>query len=120
MVNTTPIKITFYNPDDSIKKEYSKVRIPVGLVDVALELSEHLDQETDQETWQALQAFLVEAFGNQFTLDELKQGADLGDMQSVFKMILTKVAAVMADIGAENPTVPGKQIPGRGSVQRRH
>lgn len=103
----TPISITFYNPDDSIKAEYSKVRIPLGMVDIALELAERMEKNTDKETWQAVLALLVEIFGNQFTLAELKNGADLGEIESTFKMIMVKISNTMAGSGAKNPTSPG-------------
>jgi hypothetical protein len=86
-----PIKITFYNPDDSVKAEYSKLRIPLGLVDIALDLAESKEQKSDQETWDAIKAFIVEVFGGQFTLDELNKGADLVDVMSVFAMVVAKV-----------------------------
>lgn len=103
----TPISITFYNPDDSIKAEYSKVRIPLGMVDIALELAERMDKNTDKETWQAVLAFLVELFGDQFTLAELKKGADLGEIESTFKMVMAKISGAIGASGAKNPTRPG-------------
>lgn len=101
-----PIKITFYNSDDSVKAEYSKLRIPLGLVDIALDLSENQDPKSDRETWAAIKAFIVEVFGGQFTLDELNQGADLGDMMSIFNMIVAKINNVSRNFNP-NPTRPG-------------
>ncbi len=86
-----PIKITFYNPDDSVKAEYSKLRIPLGLVDIALELAERKEERTDRETWDDIKAFIVEVFGGQFTLDDLNAGADLVDIMSVFAMVVAKI-----------------------------
>lgn len=101
-----PIQITFYNSDDTVKAEYSKLRIPLGLIDIALELSENQDPKSDRETWAAIKSFIVEVFGNQFTLDELNQGADLGDIISVFNMISAKISNVLRSFNP-NPTRPG-------------
>jgi hypothetical protein len=101
-----PIKITFYNPDDSVKAEYSKLRIPLGLVDVVLDLSENVEQKSDRETWDAIKSFLVEAFGERFTLDELNAGADLGDILSVFNMIVAKIENASRSFNP-NPRRPG-------------
>jgi len=101
-----PIQITFYNPDDSVKAEYSKLRIPLGLVDIALDMSENQEPKSDRETWTAIKSFIVEVFGEQFTLDELNKGADLGDIISVFNMIVAKIGNVLKSFNP-NPTRPG-------------
>jgi hypothetical protein len=101
-----PIKITFYNSDDSVKAEYSKLRIPLGLVDIALELAENQEPKSDRETWETIKAFIVEVFGEQFTLDELNKGADLGDILSVFSMIVAKINNVSRSFNP-NPIRPG-------------
>jgi hypothetical protein len=103
-----PIQITFYNPDDSVKAEYSKLRIPLGLVDIALGLAESKEQKTDRETWDAIKAFIVEVFGGQFTLDELNAGADLVDIMSVFAMVVAKVNNVSRFFNP-NPRRPGSR-----------
>lgn len=101
-----PIQITFYNPDDSVKAEYSKLRIPLGLVDIALDMSENQEPKSDRETWDSIKAFIVEIFGEQFTLDELNKGADLGDIISVFNMIVAKIGNVLRSFNP-NPIRPG-------------
>lgn len=101
-----PIKITFYNSDDSVKAEYSKLRIPLGLVDIALDIADDQTPKTDRETWEKIKAFIVEIFGGQFTLDELNQGADLGDIISVFNMIVAKINNVSRMFNP-NPLRPG-------------
>jgi hypothetical protein len=103
---SVPIKITFYNPDDSIKAEYSKLRIPLGLVDIVLDMAENQEPKSDRQTWEVIKSFIVEVFGEQFTLDELNKGADLGDILSVFNMVLTKINNVSRSFNP-NPIRPG-------------
>ena len=103
-----PVRITFYNPDDSIKAEFCKLRIPLGLVDIALDLAENMEQRSDRETWDAVKAFIVEAFGEQFTLNELNEGADLGDILSVFNTIVAKIENASRSFNP-NPQRPGSR-----------
>ena len=46
---------------------------------------------------------VVEAFGNKFSIQDLKDGADIGEMMAVLNVIVNKAA-----VGMPNPTIPGK------------
>jgi len=51
----------------------------------------------------ALAALVVEAFGGQFTVDQLNDGADIGEMLTVLNLIVSKARTGMGG----NPTPPG-------------
>jgi hypothetical protein len=118
----TPIQITFYNPDDSIKKEYVKSHIPCGLLDTVLELQEAIDEENiTKETTAAIYGFIVSAFGDQFGIEELKKCASLEEMISVIEMISAKTQNSIGRLSKEtNPTTPGSKPRSRHKAARNY
>ena len=51
----------------------------------------------------ALAALVVEAFSGQFTVDQLNNGTDIGEMLAVLNLIVSKARTGMGG----NPTPPG-------------
>lgn len=96
------ITINLYGLNDEIKKTFTRSIIPWGILKKAVKLSKDLkdgDAISDEEV-DALAQFVVDVFGDQFTLDELNDGADLGEMMTVMKNIMTRAGAIVK----ENPT----------------
>jgi hypothetical protein len=99
---STPLEIILYNPDDSVREKYTKLRIPMGMIDTALDLSDRLtrdDGEVSKEMWMELKSLIVEIFGNQFTIQDLDLYGDLGDLKSVMVQIQAKVQSVLTTGG---------------------
>lgn len=99
-----PIVLTLYDPEtDEIKAEYSRSFIPWKLLKKAVSLSEQLNTENmGEETVDQLSELVVEVFGEQFSVQELEEGADLGEMMTVLMAIISRAGALM-----QNPTLPG-------------
>jgi len=102
----TPIQLTLYDVDDEVKGTFSRSRVPVSFAERAIEMSGSLKDGMGIEQMQSLYALVVDFFGNQFTIDELREGADLGELITVIKAIATRAVELMPK--QENPTPPGK------------
>ena len=104
MTTGTPLTITLYGADDEIEKTYSRIVVPWGILKRAVRLSKELDLENMDETGvDALAGLVVEAFGNQFSIAELDEKADVSDMISVITIIVNKANGIMP---TSNPTKP--------------
>jgi|SRR5271157_1311203 len=100
----TPIQITLYGPDDEVIKECSKLVVPWKILKRAMRLIQLQNKnETDltEEDIDSIADLVVEAFGNQFTRQDLDDGADITDMMSVLQMIVNKAQGLIP-----NPTPP--------------
>jgi len=101
-VISAPLKITLYDPETSeVKKEFVRGFVPWRVLKTAIRMAkslEKLDEKNlSEEDVDAIAGLVVDAFGNQFTLDELNDGADLVEMMTVMQAIVAKA----------NPTRPG-------------
>lgn len=91
----TPIKLTLYDPETSeVKREFTRTFIPWRLLKSAIKLSKslhNLDENnlTDEDV-DAIASLVVDVFGNQFTIDELNDGADLAEMMSVMQAVVSR------------------------------
>lgn len=98
------MKITLYGQDDEVKKTFSRSFVPWRLLKQAVRLQKTLVKtdgaEVSDEDLDNLASLVVEAFGNQFSIDDLNDGADVGEMMIVLQTIVNKAA------GALNPTLP--------------
>lgn len=98
----TAITITLYSADNEVKQTYTRTVIPWGILKKAIALTRSLDQEqVGSEDIDAVAALVVEAFGSQFTVQDLDQGADIGEMMSVLQGIVARASALVK----VNPTV---------------
>lgn len=85
------MQLTLYNQDDSIKATYVRSFVPWRLLKKAVGLSEQLN--TDSMTaadLDALAGLVVEVFGDQFTVEDLNNGADISEMTAVLATIVAK------------------------------
>ncbi len=111
--SSTFLQITLYDPEtNEVKGEYTRCFVPwkmlkkaLGLARKLSALGKSLDQlditELDDSLVDELAALVVEVFGDKFTLKDLDEGADTGEMLAV----LTGILAVAS--GGPNPTMPG-------------
>jgi hypothetical protein len=105
------ITLTLYKGDDEEEKRLTRSFLPWGILEMAIDLQEELaDIETDKngavnnirrEHVEKLTDFVVFIFGDKVTTDELKKGASVEDMFSVFKQVF----AMVGGITAKNPTI---------------
>lgn len=114
------ITITLYDKDDQPIKTYERAIIPWGILKRATRL---MDQFADQnptaapattEKWfwqrkkksgtevrqeekqlEAISQFVVELFGNQFTVRDLENGADVGEIMAVFQSVIARANATV-------------------------
>jgi len=103
----TPIVFTLYGDNDEVKGEYSRARVPVVFAERAIELSKELAGEgTGQEQLQALYQIVVDFYGDKFTIEELRNGADLGELIAVIQAIANRAVELM-------PNLPNSKPPGQ-------
>lgn len=112
-----PIKITLYDPvTQEPKREYTQRVITFGMLLGAVQLQEALSDIPEKKRrwwWQktikkeaaqinALLELVVEFFGNQFTVEDLRSGADVSEVM----IVLTSIISRSGRIVSANPTRP--------------
>lgn len=99
----TPIKITLYDPvTNDVKAEFTRLYVPWRLLKAAVGLVKALDASNmTEDDIDRMAGLVVEAFGGQFTLDQLDSGADVSEMLAVIQQIIGKAGMAM-----KNPTQP--------------
>jgi 23S rRNA G2069 N7-methylase RlmK/C1962 C5-methylase RlmI len=87
----TPMEITIYGADDEVVGTYVRSFVPWRLLKKALSLSKSMDQDNLQESdLDAIAGLVVETFGDQFTVQQLNDGADVGEMMAVLQAIMSR------------------------------
>lgn len=101
-----PIKITIYGENDEPVKECVRRIIPWGLLKKAVKLQKDLSEAKAkgeaEKQMDLINGFVVELFKDQFTADELANGADTGEVIAVFQAVLARANAAVKS----NPTLP--------------
>jgi len=97
---STPLKITIYDPEtNDVRKEYSRSFIPWRILKKAIQISKTLakiDQaEITEADVDAIASLVVDVFGDQFTIAELNDGADLSEMMTVLQAIISKAEGMV-------------------------
>lgn len=115
-----PIKITLYDPEtQEPKHEYSQRVITFQMLTAAVQLQEALEEMPEKKRrwwWQkpigkeeqqidALLELVTEFFGSQFTVKELRTGADVSEVMSVLRAIVARAGRIVT----ANPTA--RQMP---------
>ena len=100
-----PLSITLYNPEtNEVTATYSRLFVPWKILKAAVRMAGSLDASHMTDTdMDALAALVVEAFGNKFSIQDLNDGADVGEMVTVLNTIIAKARGAMP----ANPTPPG-------------
>ena len=104
----TPMRITLYDPEtDEEKQTYTRMFVPWKLLKVSVRLAKDLDAANiTEEDADALAGLVVEAFGNKFSIEDLNEGSDIGEMITVMNQIIGKARGGMAAVNP--PTPPGR------------
>jgi hypothetical protein len=107
MLLGTPIQFTLYGDDDEVIKTYMRARVPVMFAERAIELSNSLTGDSmGQDQLMALYQIVVDFYSGQFTVEDLRKGADLGELIAVIEAISTRAVELMPV--RPNPIPPGK------------
>jgi len=108
-----PITLVFYTDDDEVEITHSRSRIPTYLLDSAIQVQAGLAKmkeknEATVEQLNLLYQFIVEFYGNKFTVDDLKRKTDLVECMSIVGQVLGR-ANQLARQFAGNPTPPSRK-----------
>jgi hypothetical protein len=100
-----PIRLTLYNPEtDEVIREYTRSFIPWELLKRALRLQKVLNtDEINESDLDELAGLVVAVFGDQFTVEQLNNGADMGEMLAVINAIVSRASQLIQ--GSPNPTI---------------
>lgn len=97
-----PLRITLYGVNDEIKKELTRSIVPWGILERAIDLQDvfqNIDTaalaNVSRDQIEELTSFVTFIFDDQVTADELKRGASLEDMFTLYTQIFTMVSQVM-------------------------
>jgi hypothetical protein len=106
---SAPLRLTLYDPaTNEVRKEFVRSFVPWRLLKKAVQLSKSLanldEKNLTEEDVDAITSLVVDAFGDQFTLADLNDGADLAEMMTVMQAIVSKAQGI-----APNPPPPGKK-----------
>jgi len=105
----TPITLNFYTPEDEVEFVHARARIPTYLLDSAIALQQKVAASGQtQEVVDMLYNFIVEFYGNKFTVEELKTKSDLVECFSVIPQVLGRANQIALQFAGQhkNPTIP--------------
>ena len=98
------IELSFYNAENEKEKTFIRSFVPWKLLKKAIKL-QHLDKENlTEEDVNAVSELVVAVFGDQFSVEDLEDKTDIGEMLSV----VTAIVAAANGIANPNPPPPGK------------
>jgi len=105
------IELKLYDENNEIVKTLTRSFVPWGILEIAIELQEDFSGvgiaqdgspiNIGVEQIEKLTEFVVFIFGDAVSTDELKKGASLVDIFSVFRQVFAMVEGIMA----KNPTI---------------
>lgn len=113
-----PIELTLYDQNDEPKQTYQRSVIPWGLLKKAISIQKVINAPApEQKQWwdfrkkdeemsaeeaqlRAISQFVVDLFGNKFSVKDLETGADIGEIMAVFQAVISRANASMK----ANPT----------------
>ena len=100
MATGAPIELTFYDDQYEPIKTFSKGFVPTGILEAALDLQGIDQKNLTRDDVQKIYAVVIEFYGNQFSVDELKNQTDLSECLNVIMAIIGRVEML------ENPILP--------------
>lgn len=104
MANGPIMQISLYDENSEVTAEFRRSFVPWKLLKKAISLSKKLNpDDMSDEDVDALASLVVEVFGNQFSVDQINNGADVGEMVTVLNTIVSKATNALG-----NPTRPGR------------
>lgn len=99
----TPMIIHFYGQDNEVVKQFTRSFVPWKLLKEAVRISKTLDKDNlGEKDIDELAGLVVAVFGDQFTVEEVNNQADVAEMVAVLNQIVATAGG-----GLENPTKPG-------------
>ncbi len=117
-----PIRLTLYDPEtQEIKSEYKRNVITFAMWLASIQLQEafedipekkrrwwwqpHISPETAQIN--ALLELVTHFFGNQFTVEELREGADISEVMTIIRAVIGR-GGLIASANPTGPPLPKK------------
>lgn len=87
-----PIEITLYNPEtNEVVKTFTRSFVPWAILKKALRLQKTIDSEAmTEDDVDELAGLVVAVFGDQFTLDQVNTGMDVGEMVTVLNAVIAR------------------------------
>jgi hypothetical protein len=84
------LSITLYDNDNEVIATYTRTFVPWKLLKRAIKLAKGMNVENmTEESIDELSALVVDVFGDKFTVDQLDDSADVGQMMSVLTGIMS-------------------------------
>lgn len=88
----SPIELTLYDENDEVIRTYSKSIVRWGILKQAIKLAKTLDEsggfgDSDMD---AISAFVCRLFDDQFTVEELENGAEVSEIMSCFRAVVRR------------------------------
>ena len=98
-----PIELTLYNPETNEAVEtFVRSFVPWGILKKALAMQQTLQAgELSEDTLDELAGLVVAVFGDRFTLEQVTEGADAGEMITVIQAVISRASQF---VGGGNPT----------------
>jgi len=99
-----PIEIHFYDPKtDEVKATFVRSFVPWAILKKAMKLQKAVQgAEFTEEYVDELAGLVVAVFGDQFTIEDVNNGMDVGEMLTVLSEVITRAAQIVTARG--NPT----------------
>lgn len=90
----SPLQITLYDPKtDEVIATYTRTIVPWGLLKKAIKMEALLtggDGDVTEQDIDSIAGLVCEVFGNQFSIEQVDQGVDISEMETVITGILNR------------------------------
>ena len=100
------LQITLYDPEtDAVLKTYSRSFVPWRILKAAIRLQTVVADSAGgmrPDDLDQIAGLVVETFGNQFSIEDLNNGADVQEMMTVLQVVIARAHGL-----STNPTPPG-------------
>jgi len=102
MPKNAPMVVHLYGDDNEVVKTFTRSFVPWKMLKKAVKLSKQVNfEDLKAEDVDQIAGLVVEVFSDQFTLEDLDNGADVGEMLAVIQNIVARANGVSL-----NPTPP--------------
>lgn len=102
MQKNTPMTIVLYGENDEEKARFTRSFVPWKMLKKAIKINKDLNpDEMTEADINAVASLVVEVFGDQFTIEDLDNGADISNMLAVLQEIIARASGTSL-----NPTPP--------------
>lgn len=89
----SPIELSFYDDQNEVIKTYSLSVVRWGVLKKAVKLSEAIQQGgMSEDDFDQVSAFVCFLFGDQFTPEELEAHAEIGEIMSCFRQVVSRAS----------------------------